>query len=102
MGPIQLIFWDKSTATCDILIGADGIRSMVRMSMLHEQAGRAEQHGELAEAADLRNHVEPQWSGVVVYRALIPAEELRRISPGHRLLTVPTQVYFAYIAIHIS
>lgn len=91
MGPIQLIFEDKSTATCDILIGADGIKSMVRMSMLQEQAGRAEQHGEFAEAADLRNRVQPRWSGVIVYRALISAEELRRLSPGHRLLTVPTQ-----------
>ncbi|ETW78521.1 hypothetical protein HETIRDRAFT_50705, partial [Heterobasidion irregulare TC 32-1] len=52
-------------ATCDILIGADSIKSMVRMFMLQEQAGRAEQHGELAEAADLRNPVQPRWSGVI-------------------------------------
>lgn len=88
--PVHLVFQDGSTATCDILIGADGLKSAVRASMLHEQARVAEYRGQHAQAADLRTRIEPRWSGVLAYRILVSAEKLRRVSPHHRVLTVPT------------
>ncbi|THH16400.1 hypothetical protein EW146_g4239 [Bondarzewia mesenterica] len=89
--PVHLVFHDGSSSTCDVLIGCDGVKSAVRASMLHEQGRHAEQCGLYSEAADLRSRVEPRWSGVLVYRTLISAEKLRRVSPHHRVLTVPSQ-----------
>lgn len=60
--------------------------------MLNEQAQQLEQRGQLNEAADLRDRVEPRFSGVLVHRTLIPADKLRQIAPQNRALSVPTQV----------
>lgn len=97
--PVHLVFQDGSTATCDILIGADGLKSAVRASMLHEQARVAEYRGQHAQAADLRTRIEPRWSGVLAYRILVSAEKLRRVSPHHRVLTVPTMVSIIAFAV---
>ncbi|KAG2159502.1 FAD/NAD(P)-binding domain-containing protein [Suillus bovinus] len=79
--PIRLIFKDGSTATCDVLIGADGIKSAVRSCMMRE----------LADVIDPRQKqsvlscINPVWSGVTAYRTLIPAEKLRARCPNHRV-----------------
>jgi salicylate hydroxylase len=90
--PIQLHFQDGSTATCDILIGADGLKSAVRKRMLQEAAAEVETQNWDAEAAELRCLIEPRFSGVFSYRALIPAERLSRIAPQHRVFSLPVQV----------
>ncbi|KAF9044499.1 FAD/NAD(P)-binding domain-containing protein [Hymenopellis radicata] len=61
-GLVHLMFEDGTTATCDILIGADGLKSSVRAAI-----------------------------GTVAYRALIPSEKLRAQAPHHAALKTPTQ-----------
>ena len=90
--PIQLHFHDGSTATCDILIGADGVKSAVRKTMFHEAALWAESQHRNADAAELRNLSELRFSGVFAYRTLIPASRLSSINPQHRVFSSPMQV----------
>jgi salicylate hydroxylase len=91
-GPIELRFYDGSTATCDILVGADGIKSVVRKTMFQDAALEAESQHRNADAAELRNTGELRFSGVFAYRTLIPAARLSSISPQHRVFSSATQV----------
>lgn len=90
-GAIELIFQDGSTATCDLLIGADGIKSTVRRCFLYEQAHKVMADGRTDEAQDLLASIEPVWTGSVAYRALVSAQILREIS-GVEVPDFPTQV----------
>ena len=74
--PIVLNFKDGTTATCDLVIGSDGIRSAVRRTMYNTFADEADASGQAEEAARLRAMVEPIWTGQVAYRGLTPASEL--------------------------
>ena len=74
--PIVLNFKDSTTATCDLVIGSDGIRSAVRSTMFNELADEAEKRGETEEAARLRDMVEPVYSGQIAYRGLVPTSAL--------------------------
>jgi salicylate hydroxylase len=94
-----LRFQDGSTATCDILLGADGIKSAVRKTMLHEAASWATFQHRNNDAAELRNLSEPRFSGVFVYRALIPAERLSSISPQHMASSSAVQVSFSLLRV---
>ncbi|KXN84136.1 Salicylate hydroxylase [Leucoagaricus sp. SymC.cos] len=89
--PIKLYFEDGSTATCDVLVGADGIKSVVRQTMMTEKAHLAQSEGRRAEAAECLASIDPMWSGNSSYRALIPAERLRAQHPNHRVFTQPMQ-----------
>ncbi|KAK7057605.1 FAD/NAD-P-binding domain-containing protein [Favolaschia claudopus] len=89
--PIQLHFQDGTTAECDVLIGADGIKSAVRASMYNALADKAEKEGRKEDAEKLRYNVKARFSGVEVYRAVISAEKLRSFSPDHFALRCPTQ-----------
>jgi salicylate hydroxylase len=91
-GQIQLQFQDGSTATCDILIGADGIKSIVRKRMLQKAAAEVEVQSWDNEAAELRSLIDPRFSGVLSYRALIPSERLSKISPQHSVFSSPVHV----------
>ncbi|KAG5351984.1 hypothetical protein C0989_004278 [Termitomyces sp. Mn162] len=82
-GEIQLLFEDGSTAECDILIGADGIRSAVRRSMLIQQAKKETALGRITESEELINNIEPVWTGILAYRALIPTERLQAYREAH-------------------
>ena len=85
---IQLFFADGTTAVCDVLIGADGIRSAVRHGLLLQEAQNAP-----PEVADeLRSCIEPSWTGVICYRTVVPAARLAARSPHHRALHLPMQV----------
>lgn len=90
--PIELHFADGSSSQCDVLIGADGLKSAVRHSLCTEKAAQAERDGRPEDAAEARSAVDPLWSGMTVYRALIPAEKLTARAPGHQVLETPTQV----------
>jgi salicylate hydroxylase len=94
--PIQLLFEDGSTATCDVLIGADGLKSAVRKTLMTEKAQLAQSEGRRAEAADYLASIEARWSGTISYRALIPTEVLRSRCPNHRVFTQPVQVSFFF------
>ncbi|KIJ63596.1 hypothetical protein HYDPIDRAFT_92068 [Hydnomerulius pinastri MD-312] len=79
--PITLNFADGSTATTDVLLGADGIRSAVRKTML-ELASDDNKAGE-----DLRQYIDATWTGMLVYRGIFPAEDLRKLDPENLCLT---------------
>ena len=91
-GPIEVLFEDGSTTTCDVLIGADGLKSAVRSTFLAEKAQWAKSEGRWAEVASINASVDPVWSGTNAYRALIPADRLRARDPDHRTFREPTQV----------
>jgi salicylate hydroxylase len=77
---IHLTFQDGSSATCDLLIGIDGIKSVVRKCFLEKQ-------GLLFSPS-----VNPVWTGTYAYRGLIPADELEKEFPGHRAMIMPVMV----------
>lgn len=79
---IHLHFEGGRTATCDLIIGMDGIKSVVRRSFLTKQG-----------SSDSRS-LNPVWSGEVAYRSLIPIEKLEEEFPGHRAITTPLVVSF--------
>ncbi|PPQ78461.1 hypothetical protein CVT25_011856 [Psilocybe cyanescens] len=74
---VLLYFANGTTATCDLLIGFDGINSIVRKGLLSSQG--------LLDSPSLH----PIWSGTTAYRALVPMEKLKAALPGHSALTAP-------------
>jgi salicylate hydroxylase len=81
--PISLHFADGTEASCDVLIGADGVKSVVRATMLEYLAQAAEKEGNIAETSNLRAAIPPVYSGWSSYRTIVPAEKLRSIAPDH-------------------
>ena len=68
---VTLTFADGTTATCDLLVGCDGIKSVVRGVLYRDSS----------------TPVDPVWSGSVAYRSLIPQEVLKKVNPEHPSLT---------------
>lgn len=88
--PITLEFKDGSVASCDVLIGADGVHSATRHAMLEYAALEAELGGlqeEKDKASLLRSKKEPIWSGHTAYRTIASTDKLRILNPNHRTLT---------------
>ncbi|KZT72214.1 FAD/NAD(P)-binding domain-containing protein [Daedalea quercina L-15889] len=82
-GPLELQFSDNTTARCDILVGCDGIKSIVRKQMLEEKAAKTGQ-------GELLHHIDPVWTGTVIYRGLIPVDRLNnRDGLEHRTAETP-------------
>jgi salicylate hydroxylase len=82
-GRITMYFMDNSTAVCDILIGADGIKSAVRRSLLIEKSKQAAKAGRLAEAEEFLHRINPIWTGVMAYQARVSTEKLRAYRDAH-------------------
>lgn len=87
-GDVVMHFMDGTTATADVLIGADGIKSATRNSMYSRLASKADIVDQ-ALARTLRNFKDPSWTGTYAYRSLIDAKELLRTSPNHQSATNP-------------
>ena len=73
---VVLHFQDGATATCNVLVGADGIRSAVREAMFTQLARAAQDSGRTEEAAGLKACIPPVLSGYVTYRSLIHKADL--------------------------
>lgn len=83
----ELLFADGSVATCDVLIGCDGIKSVVRKQMLEDHV--REGGGDPC----LLDHIEPVWSGSIAYRGLIPVSQMvREDGVEHRTIQSPMMV----------
>ncbi|KAF8895691.1 hypothetical protein CPB84DRAFT_1731713 [Gymnopilus junonius] len=83
-GPICLTFADGTSATCDVLIGADGIKSIIRTQMYREAA-------ETERDAKLLEYIQPIWTGTMAYRGLIRVQDIPRGRSGslHRTIETP-------------
>ncbi|KAJ7590412.1 hypothetical protein C8J56DRAFT_1048574 [Mycena floridula] len=77
-GSVVLHFTDGTTASCDILIGADGIKNPTRYGIFAEKAALEANE---AEKERLMNWAVPRWTGLVAYRGLISAPDVEP-SPG--------------------
>ncbi|KAG6379291.1 hypothetical protein JVT61DRAFT_11746 [Boletus reticuloceps] len=76
--PFRLEFADGTTATTDVLIGADGIRSTVRKTMFE-----AASKDDGADKTDLKQYIDATFTGITIYRALVAQEVLRKENPEH-------------------
>ncbi|KAL1676193.1 hypothetical protein EV122DRAFT_280306 [Schizophyllum commune] len=81
---IYLKFRNGQAAHCDLLIGADGVNSVVRRAFLPRLA-------EKYDRPEYKESIEPLFSGSSVYRGLIPREKLAKRWPGHPALDRPYQ-----------
>jgi len=90
-GPTELVFEDGSRAFCDVLVGADGLKSATRGAFMRERADWMQAQGRWQEATEIASCIDPVWSGTIAYRALIPGERLKAMAPGHPVLTTPIQ-----------
>ena len=88
-GPVVLHFNDGTTAKCDILIGADGVKSAVRGSMFTSLASTAKDE---CQAALYRQCVDATWSGVVFYRGLAQADAFTADYPDHPAISTTAVV----------
>jgi len=77
---IQIQFQDGKTASCDLLIGMDGIKSVVRKCFLIKQG--------LVKSPSIH----PFWTGSFAYRGLVPIDKLEAAFPGHRVFHTPMMV----------
>ena len=89
---VKLHFRDGSVASCDVLIGADGIHSPVRHSLLSFAAADSRLGGDEERAVFLEGLKEPVWTGTVVYRALVPMDKFMQLNPQHSCLFRPQNV----------
>lgn len=91
---ITLQFKDGSTATCDVLVGADGVKSAVRRTMFSRLAAACEQENGTGRKEKFERCVDAQWSGITIYRALIERETLEAHvqGAGHCSLVSPVYV----------
>ncbi|KAI0662874.1 FAD/NAD-P-binding domain-containing protein [Cubamyces menziesii] len=85
-GQIEVQFQDGSTAVCDLLVGADGIKSGVRGAMYTHLAEQARNRGEEDKALLLKSCIPASFSGVVVYRALVKLDRTNGALHGSNLL----------------
>jgi len=79
-GSLILHFADDSTATTDVLVGADGIRSSVRKTLFETI------DPDIVDPSKIRHYTDPSWTGTLVYRDVFPAEKLSEIDPNNQAL----------------
>lgn len=82
---VHLEFMDGSKGTCDLLVGADGIKSTVRRIFLASRPGNGYQKS-----------IEPIWTGSYAYRGIIPRNTVLNRFPGHRATRNPVMVSISY------
>ncbi len=75
-GPIELRFQDGSSTSCDVLFGADGVKSTVRAVMFTQLADAAKDAGCEQESDLLRSCIPAAWSGTTVYRGLLERDPI--------------------------
>ena len=79
---IHMSFADGTTAEADVLVSADGLKSVTRAITYERLSEAAKAHDE-AQAEKLRSFIQPTWTGMYAYRALVDSEKLLKIAPDH-------------------
>ena len=87
-GPIVVQFADDTTVQCDVLVGADGLHSAVRDSLLGEPA------------MTLRYSGQTCWRFVLHAPELIPSITVERWSSQRRIGMVPLSREVTYAKLH--
>ncbi|GJE94240.1 FAD/NAD-binding domain-containing protein [Phanerochaete sordida] len=82
---VTLHFADGSSASADLLVGADGIGSAARRTMYADIAERTSR-SDPEKAAAVLESARPTWSGTYAYRTLLPRERLQAVSPNNVML----------------
>jgi salicylate hydroxylase len=82
-GSLRLVFENGNTAICDLLIGVDGIKSIVRKKFVADH--HSKETGQVPNA-------DPMWSGTFAYRCMIESKLIAEQMPKHRVLTTPVIV----------
>ncbi|KAG2130017.1 hypothetical protein BD769DRAFT_1666951 [Suillus cothurnatus] len=77
-GSLVLHFADNSTATTDVLVGADGIHSAVRKTLFETLIGPG-----IVDPSKTRHYSDPSWTGTLVYRTIVPVEKLSEMYPNN-------------------
>lgn len=98
---IKLKFTDGTTTICDLLVGADGIHSATRHTLLRDVAAELHANGDEHKAQSLLASADPVWSGWAAYRKVFPREELEKLNPDHRVLEVAHNVCVIVLRFHI-
>jgi len=85
--PIKLHFSDDTSSICDVLIGADGIKSCIRAQVYGQTA-------QLKHDPGLLDYIQPIWTGTMAYRGLIDVEAIPKTANGtlHRAIQNPIMV----------
>lgn len=85
-----LSFDDGTSVTCDILVGADGIKSTIRSQMFREVA-------QANKDPSFLRFISPVWTGTMAYRGLIHVQDIPLAKDGslHRTIKEPMMVCFS-------
>ena len=83
-GKVGLTFKNGETATCDLLIGADGVNSVVRREFLAKTYNLSQ--------AEAIWEARPLWTGTIVYRSVIESDNIRQENADHPCLVKPMVV----------
>ncbi|KAF8580781.1 FAD/NAD(P)-binding domain-containing protein [Ramaria rubella] len=85
--PVTIQFLDGSSATCDVLVGCDGIKSAVRGELVYGSTTGVTNGGTPGTVGDLKRFVGTSFCGTVAYRTLVKPEELRAVAGEHSAIT---------------
>ncbi|KAF4588988.1 hypothetical protein EYR40_010544 [Pleurotus pulmonarius] len=88
---VDLKFENGASATCDLLVAGDGIKSAARRVMMENKAKAARASG--VDPTQYLECIHPCFTGTVGYRGLVESSALRGRMPDHRTLTRPTQYW---------
>ncbi|KAJ4474008.1 hypothetical protein C8J55DRAFT_562652 [Lentinula edodes] len=100
--PIRLLFEDGTYATCDVLVGADGIKSAVRNCLFQDQTEIAREIGRPTdEQKTLTSKDHVSWAGSIAYRALIPVERLKEDCDQGLLVLPMTPTMYVGTDVHM-
>jgi salicylate hydroxylase len=94
-GKITLHFSDGFTTVTDVLVGADGIHSATRKTM-YQNLASSDSIRDDDSRKRLLECIDPVWTGMLVYRSLVPTVKLQKEYPDVALPTGLTLV--SYVA----
>ncbi|KAF8993897.1 hypothetical protein BDQ17DRAFT_1367666 [Cyathus striatus] len=74
---VTLNFDEQPSQICDLLVGADGIKSHIRAEFINKRF------------PDQKESIEPVWAGSVAHRGFVEADRIRNVFPEHPSLSRP-------------